>query len=180
MTKFYHLHLHSEFSVLDSTIKIDDLLKKHKEMNMGAVAMTDFGNIFGAFAFYSKAKKASIKPIIGCELYVSPGSMNNKTLKNNNWLNHLILLVKNKKGFENLNKLITLSYTNNYYYKPRVDKNALSQHSEGLIALSACLRGEIPQLVILGKLEEAEKTTKFSKVSMGRIIFFLKYKIMVC
>ncbi len=160
MGKFVHLHLHSHYSLLDGAIKIDDIINKAVEFDMSAVGITDHGNMFGAVEFYEKAFKKSVKPIIGCEMYVSRADM---TLKNSNekLYYHLILLAKNEEGYQNLSKLISKSYTQGFYYKPRIDKKILKENHNGLIALSACLKGEIPYNLIQGKMDLAEKSLQY-------------------
>ncbi|KPJ70170.1 hypothetical protein AMJ44_00155 [candidate division WOR-1 bacterium DG_54_3] len=155
---FIHLHNHSEFSVLDGALKIIDLVEAAYKNNMPAVALTDHGNIFGAVSFYKEAKAKGIKPILGCEMYVAPKSRFEKKLKQSETSHfHLLLLVKDEKGYENLCKLITKSYLEGFYYKPRIDKELLAQHSEGLIGLSACLKGEISYFLSQSAEEEAER-----------------------
>ena len=143
--RFTHLHVHSHYSLLDGLAKIDDLVAKTKELGMNSLALTDHGALYGAVEFFQKAKKAGIKPIIGCEIYVASGSMNNKTSAPDNKRYHLTVLVKNKTGYKNLVKLITKAHLDGFYYKPRVDKNLLRQHADGLICLSGCRNSEISQ-----------------------------------
>lgn len=163
MKNFVHLHLHSEFSLLDSCLKIDSLIKRVKELNMPAVALTDHGNILGAVNFYKTAKKNDIKPIIGSELYVAPESMLDKPDRKNNEINyhHLVVLVKNDVGYRNLSELITLSFTKGFYRRPRVDKEALEKHKDGLIVLSACIQGEIPYYFLNGRDDKAIEAAKW-------------------
>lgn len=158
---FIHLHNHSEFSILDGSLKIGDLVDAAYKNKMPAVALTDHGNIFGAVSFFKKAKAKGIKPILGCELYVAPKSRFEKkaTREEINHF-HLILLVKDEKGYRNLCHLITKSYLEGFYYKPRIDKELLSHHSEGLIGLSACLKGELSYLLLNGFEEEAEEAAR--------------------
>ena len=156
------LHLHTQYSLLDGAIKIDDLIDKSVEFGLPAVAITDHGNIFGAVEFYKKAKAKAIKPIIGCEVYVAPTSRFEKsrvTLDENaeEYAFHLILLVKDKRGYKNLCTLISSSYIEGFYYKPRVDKELLSKHHEGLIALSACIKGEVPYYLGVGQYDKARE-----------------------
>lgn len=167
---FVHLHLHSEFSLLDGAIKIDDLLKKAEEFNMAAVAVTDHGNMFAAIDFYQKGYKTPVKPIIGCEVYISPGSRFDRSAQINpeeDLSHHLILLVRNQKGYGNLCKLVSAGYQEGFYYKPRIDKELLAEHSQGLVALSACLKGEVARKLSMDKPEEAEKAVRFYKDLFG-------------
>ncbi len=138
-SNFIHLHVHSEYSILDGSVKIAGLLESAYQQGMPAVALTDHGNIFGAINFSKQARKKGIKPILGCECYVAPRGRKYKkpAPKGQNHF-HLVLLVKNEVGYKNLCQLITKSYLEGFYYKPRIDKELLSQHSEGLVALSAC------------------------------------------
>ncbi len=156
---FIHLHNHSEYSVLDGALKVGDMVNAACELNMPAVALTDHGNIFGAVQFFKKARERNIKPILGSEMYVAPGSRFDKTPRSGeNHHFHLVLLVKNETGYRNLCELITRAYLEGFYYKPRIDKELLAKHGEGLIALSACLQGEVN--VMLGRrLEDAARET---------------------
>lgn len=154
---FIHLHNHSEFSILDGAFKTASLVETAYKNNMPAVALTDHGNIFGAVSFFKQAKEKGIKPILGCEVYVAPKSriIKKPEGKGPNHF-HLVLLVKDENGYENLCHLITKSYLEGFYYRPRIDKELLAQHSEGLVALSACLKGEIGHALELGLEEQAE------------------------
>lgn len=154
---FIHLHNHSEFSILDGAFKTASLVETAYKNNMPAVALTDHGNIFGAVSFFKQAKEKGIKPILGCEVYVAPKSriIKKPEGKGPNHF-HLVLLVKDENGYENLCHLITKSYLEGFYYRPRIDKELLAQHSEGLVALSACLKGEISHALELGLEEQAE------------------------
>ncbi len=155
---FIHLHNHSEFSILDGGLRIKDLVEAAYENNMPAVALTDHGNIFGAVSFFTEAKEKGIKPILGCEMYVAPKGRFEKRSKQSEVSHfHLVLLVKDEKGYKNLCQLITKSYLEGFYYKPRIDKELLAQYSEGLIGLSACLKGEISYFLSQGAEEEAER-----------------------
>jgi len=155
--KFTHLHLHSHYSLLDGLPKIDEILDHVKKLGMDSVALTDHGNLYGAVEFYEKAKKKGIKPIIGCEVYQAVNKMEQKRPNIDNKRYHLLLLVKNKKGYENLVKLITAANLKGFYYKPRIDEEILAKHSEGLIGATACIQGKIPRLIIANKIEEAKK-----------------------
>jgi len=156
---FVHLHLHTQYSLLDGAIRLDPLFKKAKELKMPAIAMTDHGNMFGAVEFYQKAYKYGIKPIIGCEMYVAPKSRLHKSGARgaSDSAYHLVLLAKNNKGYENLCRLSTAGHLEGFYYRPRVDMELLEECNEGLIALSACLHGQVPHMVGIGRQEEAVK-----------------------
>lgn len=155
---FIHLHNHSEYSILDGAIRIDSLVEAAYRNNMPAVALTDHGNIFGAVNFFKQAKERGIKPILGVEAYLAPNSRLEKKAEEERRSHfHLILLVKDEKGYKNLCQLITKSYLEGFYYRPRIDKEILAQHSEGLIALSGCLKGEVSYYLGLGLEEKAEE-----------------------
>src|SRR5512147_3079749 len=174
---FVHLHLHTEYSLLDGAIGIDKLIKKAKDLKMPAVAVTDHGNLFSALDFYLKASKSGIKPIIGCEIYVAPGSRFDKSApagQNEEASHHLILLARNRQGYKNLVKLVTAAYLEGFYYKPRIDKDLLRAHSEGLIGLSACLGGEIPSLLIQGRYEDAKRAALEYEQILGKENFYLE------
>lgn len=174
MSQFIHLHVHSHYSLLDGLSKIDNILDKTEELKMKAVAITDHGVVYGAVEFYEKAKKRGIKPIIGCEVYESVRSMESKESHADNKRYHLILLVKNQKGYDNLVKIVTESHLKGFYYKPRIDLETLEKHSEGLIALSACMQGKIPRLLLMGKTEEGEKEALRYEKIFGKDNFFLE------
>jgi DNA polymerase III subunit alpha len=174
-TKFTHLHVHSHYSLLDGLAKIDDLLDRAKELGMESIALTDHGVLYGAIEFYIKAKEKGIKPIIGCEMYVTAGdyrSKNNTTEDKTRY--HLILLCKNEKGYKNLMKLISIAHLEGFYYKPRINKELLRKHSEGLIGLSACAEGEIPVTIISGDMEKAEKLALEYQEIFGEGNFYLE------
>ncbi len=172
MEEFVHLHVHSEFSLLDGANRIKDLPKIAKELGMKAIALTDHGVMFGAIDFYKACKSNGIKPIIGCEMYVAPRSRFDKEPNIDNKINHLILLAKNEKGYKNLLKLVSLSFVEGYYYKPRIDKEILEKYSDGLICCSACIAGEISQEIILGNIENAEKKALWYKSIFGEDYYF--------
>ena len=172
---FVHLHVHTQYSLLDGTIRLDELFKKAKEYKMPAVAMTDHGNMFGAIDFYQRAYKQGIKPIIGCELYVAPQSRFIKTAGHiGETARHLVVLVKNFHGYKNLMKLTTAGYLEGFYYRPRVDKEILAQCHEGLIATSACLHGEIADLILKGSLGAAFKAAEAYHEIFGADNFYLE------
>jgi len=163
MKSFIHLHVHSEYSLLDSSLKINSLIKRAKEFNMPAVALTDHGNILGSVNFYKTAKQNNIKPIIGSELYVAPESRFVKPNKNKHEMNyfHLIVLVKNEQGYRNLSEIMTLSYIEGFYRKPRIDKKILEKHKDGLIILSSCIQGEIPYYLLCNREDKAYEAARW-------------------
>ncbi len=155
-TDFVHLHLHTQYSLLDGAIRIPDLIERAKQYNMSALAITDHGNLFGAMEFYTQVQSQGIKPIIGCEVYVAPGSRKKQSARAGDTTNyHLILLCENEKGYRNLCKLVTKAYHEGFYYKPRIDKELLADFNEGLICLSGCLSGEIPYFLLTGDQKAA-------------------------
>ena len=170
MSNFVHLHNHTAFSLLDGAIRVDSLIKKTKEYGMPAAAITDHGVLYGMIDFYRKAKKEGIKAIIGAELYLSPGSRFEKSRKRY----HLLLLAQNKQGYHNLIQLVSKAWLEGFYYKPRVDKELLAEYSQGLICLSACLQGEIPQLLINGNYDLAKKAASDYQAIFGKDNFFLE------
>src|SRR4030043_205007 len=151
---FTHLHVHTEYSLLDGLCRIPQVIAKAKELGMTSLAITDHGSMHGIIDFYTAAKEAGVKPIIGCETYVAETNRQGRSVSDKN-LYHLTLLAKNHQGYKNLIKLITKAHLEGFYYKPRVDKELLAEHHEGLIALSACAHGELPRLILAGRLEEA-------------------------
>lgn len=159
---FVHLHVHTEYSLLDGSGKVDKLIARAKELGMHSLAITDHGTMYGCVEFYKEAKKQGIKPIIGCEIYVSEKSMELKDNKENS-IYHLVLLVKNEKGYENLMKIVSTASIEGFYYKPRVDHEYLKKHSEGLIATSACLGGEVQANILKGNIEKAKKVALLYK-----------------
>ena len=181
---FIHLHLHTEYSLLDGAVRIADLMKKVERCKMPAVAMTDHGNIFGAIEFYQKAKKAGIKPIIGCEAYLTPPgvaltdkkadpvTVGGKQKKKRN--SHITLLASTNEGYANLMKLVSLGHLEGMYYKPRIDKEALAAHSEGIICLSGCINGEINQFIQNEDLDSARKSLGEFVDIFGKDRFFLE------
>ena len=173
---FTHLHLHTEYSLLDGVGKIDDYLKRAKELGMKSIAITDHGNMFGAIEMYKKAIKNGIKPIIGIEAYISEFEKEKKEGRNF----HLILLAKNEKGYKNLMKISSEAYINGFYYKPRIDKEYLKNHNEGIICLSACMQGEISRRILDREPEENIEKSVTSYINIyGKIISILKFKEMV-
>ena len=153
---FTHLHLHTEYSLLDGMGRISDLVARARELGMDSLAITDHGAMYGVVEFYQAARAAGIKPILGCEVYVAPQGRHSRNPADKVH-NHLVLLAKNEAGYRNLLQLVTKANLEGFYYKPRVDKELLAAHSEGLVALSACVKGEVAQLALQGRREEAEK-----------------------
>jgi len=151
---FVHLHLHSEYSLLDGACRIDDLVEELERLEMPACAITDHGNMYGIIKFYKKAKAKGIKPIIGCEIYVSPGDMTEKNPQEEN--HHLVLLAMDETGYKNLTRIVSIAYLNGFYYKPRADKSLLEKYNEGIIALSSCIQGEISKLILKGDINGAK------------------------
>jgi len=160
MTAFAHLHVHTQYSILDGASSIPQLIDRVKSLGMEAIAITDHGNMFGVKEFHNIATKKGIKPIIGCEIYVAKRSIENKSGKEDRSNNHLILLAKNLKGYKNLIKLVSIAWIKGFYYKPRIDKELLAKYSEGLIASSACLAGEIQDEILNGTISGAESALK--------------------
>ena len=175
-SSFVHLHLHTQFSLLDGANQIEPLVQQIKSFNQPAVAMTDHGNMFGAIEFYRKAKAAGIKPIIGCEAYMAPGSRfaaKDSGLAHNDYY-HLILLARNLTGYQNLISLVSKAYLEGFYYKPRMDKELLKEHHEGLIALSGCLSGEIPYLIGQKDMDGAMAVAGEFQEIFGKEQFYLE------
>src|SRR5207342_1326483 len=156
---FVHLHLHTEYSLLDGAIRMKELMKKATEFEMPAVAITDHGNLFGAIEFYQEAQKAGIKPIIGCETYMAPGSIKDRPNNMRDAAYHFTLLAKDAIGYRNLVKLISTAHLDGFHYKPRIDKALLAEHSAGLIGLSGCLKGEINMAIQSDDLDRARQRT---------------------
>ncbi|MDO9231028.1 MAG: DNA polymerase III subunit alpha [bacterium] len=175
MPKFTHLHVHTHYSLLDGLAKVDEILDRAKELGMDSLAITDHGVLYGAIEFYIKAKERGIKPIIGCEMYLTSGdylSKNNTQVDKTRY--HLILLAKNEIGYKNLMKLISVAHLEGFYYKPRINKALLRKYSEGLIGLSACAQGEIPETAINGKIEDAQNLALEYQEIFGKGNFYLE------
>ena len=172
---FVHLHNHTEYSLLDGACRIKELVGRAKELNMPALAITDHGNMHGVIEFYAAAIGAGVKPIIGFEAYVAPGSLEEKkshSAKDTSY--HLVLLAKNITGYRNLLKLCTIGHLKGFYYRPRIDKQVLMEYHDGLIAMSSCLKGEIPSLALAGKIKEAEDVIKWYANLLGEGNFYLE------
>lgn len=175
---FVHLHLHTEYSLLDGACRLDRLMERAVELKFPALAITDHGVLYGAIDFYKAARKAGIKPIIGCEVYVAPGSRLEKEKKSSGGTrdvyHHLLLLAKDLAGYRNLIQLVTSAHLEGFYYKPRIDKELLAQHSEGLIGLSGCLASEIPSLILADQIEQARDRIDWFKQVLGPENFYLE------
>ena len=174
--EFVHLHLHTEYSLLDGACRLDRLVDKAHDMKFPALAVTDHGVLYGAIPFYEAAGKKGIKPIIGCEVYVAPGSRFEKKASTGgrDVYHHLVLLAKDEAGYKNLIKLSTLAHLEGYYYKPRIDKELLAAHKEGLIALSGCLASEIPEWIQRDQLPKAREAIDWFKQTLGAENFYLE------
>ena len=172
---FTHLHVHTEYSLLDGSCKIKELVARAKELGMDSLAITDHGVMYGVIDFYKACKEAGIKPILGCEVYVAPGSRFDKTSgASDDKYNHLVLLAENNEGYNNLMKIVSRGFTEGFYYKPRVDKELLRKYSKGIIALSACLAGEIPRFLTRGMYEDAKAVALEYEEIFGKGNFFLE------
>ena len=174
-SEFIHLHLHTQYSLLDGACRIPEILNLAKQYKMDSLAITDHGNMFGAIEFYMEAQKAGIKPIIGCEVYIAPKSRLEKTTTGiEDASYHLILLAKDETGYQNLMKLVSSAYLEGFYYRPRIDKEILSQYSKGLIGLTACLKGEVPQLIQQRRFNDALKAADGLLNILGKDNFYLE------
>ena len=173
MPQFAHLHLHTEYSLLDGMTKISTLMQRCKELGMDSVAITDHGVMYGVVDFYKAAKAAGVHPVIGCELYITRGDMHDKTPSNDDY-SHIILLAENRTGYENLIYLVSKGFTEGFYYKPRIDYSLLEKHAEGIICLSACLGGDIPQLILKDRLDDAKAMALRLNDMFGQGNFYLE------
>ncbi len=172
---FVHLHVHSDYSLLDSSSRLDDLIGRAKELGFSALALTDHGNMFGSLRFEQKCHAAGIKPLVGCEFYVAGGSRTERTgTEQGNKYYHLILIAKNIEGYKNLCILTSRSYTEGFYYKPRIDTELLRQYSGGLVCTTACVAGQLPQLLLNGQHEQAEEYIKEYQEIFGKENFFIE------
>ncbi len=168
---FTHLHVHTEYSLLDAMCRIPELVERARELGMHSVAITDHGALHGAIQFYQSARDAGIKPIIGCEAYMAAGSRHSRTSADRENY-HVVLLAKNKTGYKNLVRLVTMANLEGFYYKPRIDKEILEKYSQGLVCLTACIAGEIPRLILGGRLEEAREAALWYKQVFGGDFYF--------
>jgi DNA polymerase III subunit alpha len=171
---FVHLHLHTEYSLLDGSIRMKELMKKAAEFKMPAVAITDHGNLFGAIEFYQEAERAGIKPIIGCEAYIAPGSHKDRPASRREAAYHITLLAENETGYRNLVKLVTAAHLDGFHYAPRIDKELLAARSEGLIGLSGCLAGEINSAIQANNIEKAKQSAADYRDILGAENFFME------
>lgn len=175
---FTHLHVHTQYSLLDGSCKINEIVNRAKELGMKNLAITDHGNMYGVIDFYRACKAADINPVIGCEVYVAPGSrFDKKNEKGEGRYNHLVLLAENDKGYANLMKIVSRGFTEGFYYKPRVDYEVLEQFHEGIIALSACLAGIVATNLRQGFYDEAKKEALRLRDIFGENNFFLNFRI---
>ena len=172
--EFVHLHVHTEYSLLDGCCRIKPLIDRAAELHQNALAITDHGVMYGAVEFYQYALRKGVKPIIGCEVYVAPRSRFDKVKTADGAYTHLVLLAENNIGYQNLIKLVSAGFTEGFYSKPRIDKELLEKHHEGLIALSACLAGEIPRLLLSGEYEAAKKTALWFSELFGKDHYYLE------
>jgi DNA polymerase-3 subunit alpha len=174
--EFVHLHVHSEYSLLDGAAQLDGLVQKAKELKFPALAITDHGNLFGAVDFYLTAQKAGLKPILGCELYVAPGSRKERGSQDGGYegANHLTVLARNLTGYKNLIKLVSKAYLEGFYYKPRVDKELLAAHAEGLLVLSGCLNSEVSRLISGGEVDKAKTAAGWYREVFGKENYFME------
>jgi DNA-directed DNA polymerase III PolC len=174
--EFVHLHVHSEYSLLDGAAQLEKLVAKAKELTFPAIALTDHGNLFGAVDFYLAAQKAGVKPIIGCELYIAPGGRTERGSQDGGYegANHLTVLVRDLTGYQNLIKLVSKAYLEGFYYKPRVDKELLAQHADGLLVLSGCLNSEVSRAISAGDLDRARQTAGWYREVFGKDHYFME------
>ena len=172
---FVHLHVHTEYSLLDGSNKIDEYVSRVKELGMDAAAITDHGVMYGVIDFYRAAHAAGIKPILGCEVYVAPGSrFDREKVEGEDRYFHLILLAENNQGYANLMKIVSRGFTEGYYYRPRVDREVLETYKEGLIVLSACLAGEVQKHLSRGAYSEAREAALWHDNTFGHGNYFLE------
>ena len=171
---FVHLHTHTEFSLLDGAARIDELVETARAMGQPAIAITDHGVLYGAVDFYASATAAGVKPVIGCEMYMAPRSRTDRDARSDRDPSHLVLLAATDAGYRNLIRLVSTAHLEGHYYKPRIDKELLAAHSEGLICLSACLGGELPQAILRGDLDAAESVARQHAEIMGPDSYFLE------
>ena len=175
MPEFVHLHVHTQYSILDGAAAIKPLIKRAKALGMNAIAITDHGNMYGVKNFHDTATDAGVKPILGCEVYVAPGSrFDRETSRGEDRYYHLVLLAENNTGYSNLMKIVSAGFIDGFYYKPRVDMEILEKYHEGIIALSACLAGEVARAMVRNQYEMGkEAALRYEKI-FGKGNFFLE------
>src|ERR1700682_2483718 len=171
---FVHLHLHTEYSLLDGAVRMKELMKKAVELGMPAVAVTDHGNLFGAIEFYQEAKGAGIKPIIGCEAYIAPRSHKDRPSSMREAAYHFTLLAQDETGYRNLVKLVSIAHLDGFHYRPRIDKELLAAHSKGLIGLSGCLASEVNSAIQANKIDIAKQAAAEYRDILGAENFFME------
>lgn len=172
---FVHLHVHTEYSLLDGSNKIQEYVARVKELGMDAAAITDHGVMYGVIDFYRAAREAGVKPVLGCEVYVAPGSrFDREKVEGEDRYFHLVLLAENNQGYANLMKIVSRGFTEGYYYRPRVDREILETYHEGLIVLSACLAGEVQKLLSRGAYQEAKEAALWHDKVFGHGNYFLE------
>src|SRR5207248_10101822 len=171
---FVHLHLHTEYSLLDGAIRMKELMKKATEFKMPAVAITDHGNLFGAIEFYQEAIRAGVKPIIGCEAYIAPGSHKDRPASRRDAAYHFTLLAENETGYRNLVKLVTTAHLDGFHYAPRIDKELLAAHAAGLIGVSGCLSGEINTAIQANNIVKPKQSSAEYRDILGPTNFFVE------
>ena len=167
MSSFVHLHVHSEYSLLDGAARVSDLARRAADFGMPAIALTDHGVMYGAVPFYKACREAGVKPILGCEFYVAAVSMRDKSAREDNPTYHLTVLAKNLEGYRNLLRLSSAAHLEGFHYRPRIDFSLLQRHAEGLVVLSGCLKGEVAQKLLAGRPEEARETAERYKSVFG-------------
>src|SRR5436189_6407672 len=174
MSDFVHLHLHTEYSLLDGACRIDELLDQAVRLKMPAIAVTEHGNLFSSVIFHDHARARGLNPILGCEVYVAPGDRRTKSGIPGETQNHLVLLAETNEGYHNLIKLVSSGYTEGFYYKPRIDKALLAQHAKGLIGLSSCLKGEVATGIRTEQAAKAMAAAARFRDILGAGNFFLE------
>ena len=174
MSEFVHLHLHTEFSLLDGACRIDEVLDQAVTLGMPAIAVTEHGNLFSSVIFHDHARQRGLNPILGCEVYVAPGSRLEKSGNPGATQNHLVLLAEDLEGYHNLIRLVSAGYTDGFYYKPRIDKELLARHSRGLIGLSSCLKGEVAEGLSHSQARKAVEAAAAYRDILGPNNFFLE------
>src|SRR5438034_1439482 len=174
MSEFVHLHLHTEFSLVDGACRIDEVLDQAVALKMPAIAVTEHGNMFSSVIFHDHARQRGLNPILGCEVYVAPGSRLEKSGSPGATQNHLVLLAEDLEGYHNLIKLVSAGYTDGFYYRPRIDKELLAQHAKGLIGLSSCLKGEVASALKVEQARPALEAAGRLRDILGPDNFFLE------